>query len=133
MNYLDTATQNYKSHYNCAQSILCAYSDLLGIDKKTAFKLSEGFGGGMGMRETCGAVTAMCAVLSYLKSDGLLSEGKSKGDNYKLMSMAAEQFKSMHGSLLCRELKSSASYHSCLELIQNAVKIIENLRATNQL
>ena len=133
MDYLETATQNYKSHYNCAQSILCAYSDLMGIDEKTAFKLSEGFGAGMGMRETCGAVTAMFAVLSYLKSDGLLSEGKSKGDNYKLMSMAAEQFKSMHGSLLCRELKSSASCHSCLELIQNAVKIIEDLRSTNQL
>ena len=73
MDYLESATQNYKSHYNCAQSILCAYSNLLGIDEKTAFKLSEGFGGGMGMKETCGAVTAMFAVLSYLKSDGLLS------------------------------------------------------------
>lgn len=131
MDYLESATQNYKSHYNCAQSILCAYSNLLGIDEKTAFKLSEGFGGGMGMKETCGAVTAMFAVLSYLKSDGLLSEGKSKRDNYKLMNMAAEQFKSMHGSLLCRELKSSESYHSCLELIQSAVKIIENLKSTN--
>lgn len=131
MDYLESATQNYKSHYNCAQSILCAYSNLLGIDEKTAFKLSEGFGGGMGMKETCGAVTAMFAVLSYLKSDGLLSEGKSKRDNYKLMNMAAEQFKCVHGSLLCRELKSSESYHSCLELIQSAVKIIENLKSTN--
>lgn len=34
-------------HYNCAQSILCAYADELGIDQDTAFNLGFNFGSGM--------------------------------------------------------------------------------------
>ena len=34
--------------YNCAQAVACAYCDLVGLDKETAYKMSEGFGFGMG-------------------------------------------------------------------------------------
>lgn len=52
-----------KTDYNCCQSIVCAYADKLGITEEQAFKLSEGFGGGMaGTGGVCGAVTAMTIV-----------------------------------------------------------------------
>ena len=38
--------------YNCAQAVVCAYCDLVGLDKETAYKMSEGFGFGMGCMET---------------------------------------------------------------------------------
>ena len=54
--------------YNCAQAVVCAYCDLVGLDKETAYKMSEGFGFGMGCMEMCGALSgaAECA-------DGALS------------------------------------------------------------
>ena len=43
--------------YNCAQIVLCSYAEELGIDEETLFRISEGFGAGMGgMMQTCGAV-----------------------------------------------------------------------------
>ena len=42
--------------FNCAQAVACAYCDKAGIDEKTMFQLTEGFGLGMGgMKGTCGA------------------------------------------------------------------------------
>ena len=38
--------------YNCAQSVACAYCDLVGLDEQTAYKMAEGFGLGMG----CGSI-----------------------------------------------------------------------------
>ena len=38
---------NSDVHYNCAQSILCAYADELGLDQDTAFNLGFNFGSGM--------------------------------------------------------------------------------------
>ena len=52
---------------NCAQSVFLAFTDVTGMDRKTAAKLSAPFGGGMGrMREVCGAVSGMLMVLGTL-------------------------------------------------------------------
>ena len=50
-------------HYNCAQSILCAYADELGLDQDTAFNLGFNFGSGMKNGGTCGVVTGSLMVL----------------------------------------------------------------------
>ena len=42
---------------NCAQTILRAYADELGITGDMAAKLSANFGGGMKCGSTCGAIT----------------------------------------------------------------------------
>ena len=41
----------HQKGYNCAQAVHCTYADLFGIDEQTAYKMSEGFGLGMGMIE----------------------------------------------------------------------------------
>ncbi|HSW58528.1 MAG TPA: C-GCAxxG-C-C family (seleno)protein, partial [Dehalococcoidales bacterium] len=46
-----------KEHMNCAQSVLLAFCEELGLDRATALRLTMGFGGGMGHTGgTCGAV-----------------------------------------------------------------------------
>ena len=73
-----------KKGYNCAQSVVCAYSELFGVDEKTAFKISEGFGGGMGgMQETCGAVTAMFMLAGLASKTTNLHSPNSKIETYK--------------------------------------------------
>lgn len=45
---IEIALDKHRHGYNCAQAIVCTYCDLFGLDEETAFKVSEGFGGGMG-------------------------------------------------------------------------------------
>ena len=60
-NRVERAVTNHNRGYNCAQSVVCAYCELFGMDESAAFRLAEGFGGGMGGMQdgTCGAVAAM--------------------------------------------------------------------------
>ena len=48
----DIAKQNFMNGYNCSQAVLLAFCEDFGLEKETALKISEPFGGGMGrMRE----------------------------------------------------------------------------------
>lgn len=53
----DKAAQNHQKGYNCAQAVACAFSEEMGIDESTIFKMMEGHGLGM-------AVWKVHAVLS---------------------------------------------------------------------
>ena len=67
----ERAQQNFENGCNCAQAVLLAFSDLTGLDEKTAMKLAASFGGGMGrMREVCGAVSGMFMALGLLCDSG---------------------------------------------------------------
>ena len=46
---IEKSGENHLKGFNCAQSIACAYSDLVGVDEKTMFQLASGFGAGMGL------------------------------------------------------------------------------------
>ena len=60
----DIAKQNFMNGYNCSQAVLLAFCEDFGLEKETALKISEPFGGGMGrMREVCGTVTGMFMVI----------------------------------------------------------------------
>ena len=72
----EKAMSAFKEGYNCAQSLLIAYEDMLTIDLETAKKISSPFGGGMGrLREVCGAVSGMFMVFGFIK-------GYSEADNF---------------------------------------------------
>ncbi len=117
------AIELHKNGYNCAQAVLCACCDLFDIDETAAFKLSQGFGGGMGgMRDgTCGAVSGMYMLAGYINKNGL------KADTYALVRKMAAEFKGMNGSTICCELMGSGGkkLRSCDGCIEDAVKITE--------
>lgn len=117
---------------NCAQAIACAYCDVLGIDENTAFAIFEGLGGGVGgSRNTCGAVTAMAAVISAVRSDGQLSGSTSKADTYKSVSAALDRFKEIYGSVNCRAiLRGDIPRHiNCLDKVENVSRILDEILA----
>ena len=91
---------------NCAQAVFLAFSDVTGIDQKTASKLSSTFGGGMGrMREVCGAVSGMLMVLGVLYGYEETEEGNSrKREVYHAVQELAGKFRTECGSIICREL-----------------------------
>lgn len=121
------AMEKHRQGYNCAQCVLCAYSDLLGIDEETLFRISEGFGAGMGgMMETCGAVTAMFMAAGLTKSSGDLTACNTKPQTMKQVRELAAEFKEKNQSIVCRELKGVETHQplrSCDGCIEDAVRI----------
>lgn len=99
------AVQYFKDGYNCAQSVFLIYCEEFNIDRQTGLKMSSSFGGGMGrLREVCGAVSSMFAILGlkYGYSDNDNDEIKAK--HYALIQEAAKKFKNKHNTIICREL-----------------------------
>ena len=128
MNIVGQAIENHKNGLNCAQAIVCAYCGRFGIDDKTAFRMAEGFGLGMGAKETCGAVTAMAMVTGMKISDGNLSSPGTKKISYSKAAEMVETFKKKNGSIICSELQgieSGTPLRSCGGCIKDAVLIIQ--------
>ncbi len=91
--------------YNCAQSVLLAFSDMTGLDDSTAMRLASSFGGGMGrMRETCGAVCAAFMVIGLLYGYDDPTAVIEKSEHYARIQEISRRFKSQNGSIICREL-----------------------------
>lgn len=142
MDHSDKARENFMCGYSCAQAVLLAFSDLTGLDEKTALLISSSFGGGMGrMRETCGAFCGiiMVAGLLYGYTDPKAFDKKS--EHYKRVQELAAAFREKNGSIVCREMlgqagadknptpsQRTADYYKkrpCPEICANAAKALD--------
>ena len=99
------ALEFHSQGFNCAQCVACACADLVGLDEDEAFRLMEGFGGGMGgFDQTCGAISGGVAVLGYSNSGGMQG-ARTKLETYKLSRQLVSRFGEANGSTLCCDLK----------------------------
>ena len=107
MNHGEKAEKLFLEGYNCAQSVLCAFEDVTGIERETAAKLASSFGGGLGrMREVCGAVSGASMVLGLIKGYSDPKDFEAKKAHYARVREFAKRFKEQNGSIICRELLS---------------------------
>ncbi len=101
----DLAYENFLKGYNCTQAVTVAFAEELGLDEKTAARLSGGFGGGMGrLREVCGTFSGIVMVLSALYGYSEPKDLTGKKELYAKIQALAEQFRKDNGSMICREL-----------------------------
>lgn len=99
------AIDYFMQGFNCAQSVVLAFSDLTTEDKEKLSALSSPFGGGMGqMREVCGAVSGMLLVEGLLFGYSSPTDKEDKKRVYTETKSLAEQFMKTNGSIICREL-----------------------------
>lgn len=91
--------------FNCCQSVFAAFSDIYGIDRQTALRISASFGAGIGrMRETCGAACGMF-MLNGLETGCINPEDREgKGANYAVVQQLAEEFRKRIGALRCADI-----------------------------
>lgn len=117
--------------YNCAQAVICAFSEELGVSEEILFKAAEGFGLGMGcMNGTCGAVSGAVMAAGFKNSTGNFDGPKSKLDTYKLSKQILESFEEKNGSVTCRELKgvdTGTVLRSCPGCIEDAVDLVNEV------
>ena len=126
----ERAQSLHNKGYNCAQAVVCAYCDLFGLDEETAYKMADGFGLGMGMMDTCGALSAAFMLAGMQGSKGTEHPGETKAQTYKTTKMLAAAFREKNGTYLCRELKGIADgkmRRSCPGCIEDACSLIETV------
>lgn len=126
-NRVNKVAENHAKGYNCCQCVICAYSDLLGVDEETLFKVSEGFGLGMGMMGTCGAATGMFMVAGVKNSAGNPEVKLTKPQTMALVKELREEFEKRVGSLECRVIKgvdTGTVLMSCNDCIKEGIRIV---------
>ena len=144
----EMAMNNFKSGYNCSQSIVLAFEDMLPIDKTLLSKMASSFGGGMGrLREVCGSVSGMFMVAGFLYGYDGPETGQIKADHYARIQELARRFEEKHGTIVCREMLGLSVHHDvptpeartkeyykkrpCAEIIGDAAEILEQYIAEN--
>ncbi len=101
----EKAMELFSQGYNCSQSVVLAYADMLGLDWEQAAKLSASFGGGLGrLRHVCGSVSGMCMVAGMLTATADPTDKETKKENYETVQRLAAEFEKENGSIICREL-----------------------------
>jgi C_GCAxxG_C_C family probable redox protein len=135
------AVKLFNSGYNCAQAVLAAFCEPLGLDRVTAYKLASGFGGGLGAKgEICGALSGAIMALG-LKFGCSDPDKTAKAETYRKTRELAEEFKLRTGSLYCRDLlgfdlgtpegqslaKKPGSFDKCDDFVKIAAEILQEM------
>ncbi len=101
---IEQAVERFKNGFNCCQAVVGSYCEQFGLDSELAFKVATGFGGGMRMGETCGAVTGAFMVLGLKYGNTTAEDKESKAKTYKMVVEYTNRFKARNGSVMCKEL-----------------------------
>jgi len=138
----EKAVEYFANSYNCAQAVFGAFSEDFGLDANTAFKIANGFGGGVRCGEVCGAVSG--AIMAIGLKCGFCVEKDIAQKNYcnKKSYEFIEDFIKINGSILCRDLLGhdirrpedhnppivrEAHKTVCPRLVADAVKVLERM------
>ncbi len=100
-------------YYGCAQTVLAAVTDALGLAgaaSQAAFKAMVGLAGGVGLTGwgTCGALTGAAAAVGLCVSperEEYEETPEARFEVYELAAELAEKFKERFGGITCREVQ----------------------------
>ncbi|MBQ4374666.1 MAG: C_GCAxxG_C_C family protein [Erysipelotrichales bacterium] len=125
MTRAEKAVDLKRNGYNCAQSVLCAFSDEIGLDEETLKKLGAAFCVGMGSMEgTCGALCAAEMILGLKKFEGRAVIRESRN--------LLNEFKAKAGATACRDLKgvdTGKVLCPCNECVRIAAELAEKIQS----
>ena len=145
MTHKEKAEQLLHQQYHCSQALFGAFADELGVDLKTAFKISTCFGGGMRQGGICGCVTASLLVLGMALGfyDPQDREREVYG-NKKTEEFIQRFTEKMDGVVNCRDIlgqdiskpggmaairKEGLILHKCPKIINISIEILEDMLA----
>lgn len=128
--------------HNCAQSMAAPFAADYGLDEAFVLRAMAGFGAGMGgLRETCGAVSAMTFIAGLHAGAYPPDDLRAKKALYELVKRMVGEFREQHGTVSCRELleragcvaaadpsERTAAYYAvrpCARIVASAADIIE--------
>lgn len=137
------ALDYYSKGFNCSQSVIASFADILNVDEEIALRMASGFGGGMGrMQQTCGAVTGAFMVIGFLRGKYKDGDNEAKELTDNLIQEFSNKFAKEHGSINCKSLikidlnteegreeaeKTQVFQKKCTYFIKFAVDLLEEI------
>lgn len=143
----EQAAANFLAGCNCAQAVLMAYADVLGLTQEQAALVSVGHGGGMGrLRLHCGAFSAAVMLAGALEgAEGVKKEHRPQ--TYARVQEIHRRFVERNGTISCAELLGRAKVpenptpeertpeyyrrRPCEGVIRSACRIIDEMLEEN--
>lgn len=138
----EQAVERFGKGFNCSQAVLGSYCEQFGLECERAFKVATGFGGGMRMGSTCGAVSGAFMVLGLKYGNTTAEDKEGKANTYKKVEEYTKRFKARNDSVMCRELlgcdlstpegmkeaQDKGLFSSiCPRMVREAVEILEEM------
>lgn len=142
MNRYELACHHHSCGYNCAQSVVGAFTDKTGLTLEQSMAVSGGFGGGVGgsQEEFCGALSGGVMVLSLLFPHLRGEDAESKQALYQLTREFRERFQAIFSLTRCGDLLAAEpglnqetveaaklELSGCNILIVTAVQLVEQM------
>jgi C_GCAxxG_C_C family probable redox protein len=148
MDKIQKAIECFEEGFSCSQAVLSAFCEPLGLDRESALKISQSFGGGMAhMGETCGAVTGAFMVIGLKHGRTRADDDPAKEKTYEIVHEFVQKFLAKHGSIVCKELlgydlgkedeekdaqEEGLFEKICPDLVQSAAQILEDLLPSSE-
>lgn len=139
----ETAAAYHGRGFNCAQSVLAAFIEEIGMPEQELMSLAGGFGAGAGTGELCGAVSGAVMTLGLLTPVDLSEPVASKKRTVELSKEFQKRFRERFSAVRCEELlklqytpddrtpaaRDMGITGHCNIMIVTAVEIVEEMLA----
>lgn len=139
----EKAKEFFRSHFNCAQSVLLAFAPDYGLPEVMASRIAQAFGGGLARQgEICGAVTGAMMVIGLKYGKIRPEDNEAREKTYSLTQKFLAHFKRKHGAINCRQLlgidlSQASGYEQacaqglfdsiCSKIIASSIQILEEI------
>jgi C_GCAxxG_C_C family probable redox protein len=101
----DNALVDFRNGFTCSSAVFSAFSDEMGLDCKTAKKISCGFGAGISKTgNICGAVSGAILVIGLKYGKTKIGDDAASEKTRELVRKFIQEFTQRHGSINCTEL-----------------------------
>ena len=138
----EKAVELFANGYNCAQAVIGVFCEDSGLDRNTALRLANGFGGGLRCGEVCGAVSGAIMAIGlkcgfYIEGD-FAQKGYCNEKSYEFIKKFTEEC----GAIICRDLlkvdiqcpsdyrkpeAQEAFSNTCPKLVATTVRLLESM------
>lgn len=116
---------------NCAQAVLAAFANDIGMDEKSLMAMMAGFGGGVAGTHSniCGAASGMLAAISLLRGYVDPKNAEAKAAFNAALKLKLKEFEQENASIICKEIILSSEgltkRERCSKCVACAARLVE--------
>ena len=105
MSKADCALSLFRQGFSCSQAVVAAFAAEFGLDKDTALRISQPFGGGIARRaDWCGALTGAFLAIGLKHGRTRAEDIAARDKTYALVLEIIKRFTARHSHFRCKDL-----------------------------
>jgi len=139
----DSAVSLFRQGFSCSQAVAAVFAEDLGLDRDTALRVSQPFGGGIARRaDWCGALTGAFLVIGLKHGRTRAEDVAARDRTYALVQEFIRRFTARHGHFRCQDLlgcdigtpegqkraeEQNLHKTKCEDFVRDAVALLEEI------